>query len=182
MPPLPDRVELVQALARVEPAVRAYAYAILRDFHLAEDAAQEVALVAAERWESLPRGEAFRGWALEAARRKALELRRKAAQARRRDQAAGADLAEATWEALAPRFAAAPTDLAGALRECLDRLPPHAVEMVRSRYGDNRPCEEIAGRLRRTVQSVYAILKRARLALVACVDRRVAAGAREDPA
>lgn len=180
MPLADERVELVQALARVEPPVRAYAYAILRDFHLAEDVTQEVALLAAARWDTLPRGEPFLAWAREVARRKALELRRKAAAARRRDRAFAADFAEETWEALADRFRPAEPDAAVALKDCLDRLPSHAHAALVARYGENRPCEEIAERLGRSVQGLYAILKRARLALAACVDRRVSALSREE--
>ena len=180
MPPAEDRIELVQALARVESAVRAYAYAILRDFHLAEDVGQEVALLAAGRWEALPRGEAFLAWARETARRKALDHIRKAAASRRRDRTFAAALSEETWEALAPRFRPPDADSVAALRECLDRLPPHAHAAVLARYGANRSCEEIAVQVGRSIQGLYAILKRARLALVACVDRRVAALSREE--
>jgi RNA polymerase sigma-70 factor (ECF subfamily) len=179
MPLSVERVELVQALARVLPAVRAYAYAILRDFHLAEDAAQEVALLAAARWEELPRDEAFLAWARETARRKALEFRRKAAESRRRGRAFAAEISEETWIAVESRFRDPGPDLAGALQDCLSRLPPPARDAVVARYGENRPCEEIAGRLGRTVQSIYALLKRARLALIECVDRRALAPDRE---
>jgi RNA polymerase sigma-70 factor, ECF subfamily len=180
MPLSVERVELVQALARTLPAVRAYAYAILRDFHIAEDAAQEVALLAAARWDDLPRGEPFLAWARETARRKALELRRKAADSRRRTRAFAAEISEETWTAVEARFRDPGPDLAGALQDCLTRLPPPSLDAIVARYGENRPCEEIAGRLGRTVQSVYALLKRARLALVACVDRRALAPDREN--
>jgi RNA polymerase sigma-70 factor (ECF subfamily) len=166
--------------------VLAYAYAILRDFHLAEDAAQEVALLAAERWDALPHDAAFLAWAKEVTRRKSLELRRKARDARRRDREFAAGLSEETLAALEPRFdVPEPAEPGGGLqnimRDCLDRLQPHTHEAVRARYGENRPCEEIAARLGRSIQSIYSLLKRARLALAECVDRRVSALEREDP-
>jgi RNA polymerase sigma-70 factor (ECF subfamily) len=182
MPSSTARVELVQILTRCQPVMRAYAYAILRDFHLAEDAAQEVALLVAERWDALPRDEALLAWVREATRRKALELRRKARTSRRHDREFAAHLSEETIAALEPHFRPAESegDRADILQDCLHRLQAHTHDVIRARYGDSRSCEEIATRTGRTVQSVYGLLKRARLVLAECMDRRVAALEREN--
>src|SRR4029079_1723810 len=62
---------------RHQSMIQAYAYAIVRDFHAAEDVYQEVAVIVAERWESVPSGERLVPWLRETTRRKALEALRK---------------------------------------------------------------------------------------------------------
>lgn len=162
-----DRVRLVQALTRHQAMVKAYAYAIVRDFHLAEDVFQDVATVVAERWEEIPAGDDLARWLREATRRKALEALRK----RRR---AVPILSDNVLAQLAPSFRPDEPDLRDALSRCLGKLARVAREVVEARCGEGLACEEIASRLGRSVQSVYAIIKRARVALSECVDRALA--------
>jgi RNA polymerase sigma-70 factor (ECF subfamily) len=168
-----ERVQLVQALTRHQSMIKAYAYAIARDFHLAEDVFQEVAVIVAQQWESVPAGQDLVPWLRETTRRKALE-------AARRQRRAVPPLSEATLSQLADSFRPSePTpDLHEALTSCVERLAPLSRRVIQERCGDGRPCEEIASRVGRTAQAVYAILKRARLLLVQCVDRALAARAR----
>src|SRR6185295_18586586 len=72
-----ERIQLVQAVTRHQSMIQAYAYAVVRDFHLAEDIYQEVAVIVAERWESVPSGDGLVPWLRETTRRKALEALRK---------------------------------------------------------------------------------------------------------
>jgi RNA polymerase sigma-70 factor (ECF subfamily) len=162
-----ERVRLVQALMRHQAMVKAYAYAIVRDFHLAEDVFQDVATIVAERWEAIPSGEDLARWLHETTRRKALEALRK----RRR---AVPILSESVLVQLAASFRQDEPDLRDALSRCLGKLSRVAREIVEGRYGEGLACEQIASRLRRSVQSVYAIIKRARMALSECVDRALA--------
>src|SRR5436190_18736060 len=71
-----ERIQLVQAVTRHQSMIQAYAYAIVRDFHAAEDVFQEVAVIVAERWESVPAGDGLVPWLREATRRKAREALR----------------------------------------------------------------------------------------------------------
>src|SRR6185503_3185251 len=72
-----ERIQLVQAVTRHQSMIQAYAYAIVRDFHAAEDVSHEVAVIVAERWESVPSGDDLVPWLRETTRRKALEAHRK---------------------------------------------------------------------------------------------------------
>ena len=71
------RLGLVQALTLEQGFIQAYAYAIVRDLHLAEDVYQEVAIILAQDWDQVPPG-LPRPWLKEVVRRKALEVSRRA--------------------------------------------------------------------------------------------------------
>jgi RNA polymerase sigma-70 factor (ECF subfamily) len=167
----PESTRLISFLARHQTMVQAYAYAIVRDFHLAEDVYQEVAMVVAQSSASLPCGEGVLPWLREVTRRKALEVSRRS---RRGPRSLAPDALEQVADAFTPETSEAcgGPDLREAMRQCLQALPKHALQVVEARYGGSRSCEEIATDLRRSVHSVYALLKRARIALLHCVERR----------
>jgi RNA polymerase sigma-70 factor (ECF subfamily) len=165
------RVLLVQVLARHQVMILAYARAIVRDLHLAEDVYQEVALILARDPARMPAEEAgLAPWLREITRRKALELLRKAHRA--------CALDDEVLELVAGAFEPTPPDALGDLRAamagCLERLPADSRAIVTGRYADDLTCEDIAARAGRSVQGVYAVLKRMRLALQECVERTLA--------
>lgn len=162
------RVRVVQVLTQYQSMIQAYAYAIVRDHHLAEDVYQEVATIVASRSDGLPEGEGVVPWLREIARRKALELRR-------RSKRIGLLLSDEVIEAIGPAFEAAADDAGAELRSamalCVEKLPPEARTVVQGRYGSDRSCEELAEEIGRSVQGVYGMLKRLRLALSRCVQQ-----------
>ncbi len=163
----PPRIELelVRVLTHRQAFIQAYAYAIVRDHHLAEDVFQEVAAILAADWENVPRDVPM-PWLKELVRRKALETARKA----RRHVL----LSPQTLVNLAGAFDDVPDgdlDLREAMASCVAKLPNDARLVVEARYRDRLECDAIAVRLRRSVQGVYALLKRARTSLAECVER-----------
>ncbi len=159
-----ERLELVRLLTRNQSFILAYAYAIVRDHHLVEDVYQEVAAVLAADWDDLPVGEGLHPWLKQVVRRKSLEIGRKARRHILLSPEALASVAGAFGEQ-----AVQDTALRTAMAQCVEKLGGDARQVVESRYRDCLSCETIAGRIGRSVQSVYAILKRARVALAACV-------------
>lgn len=161
------RVRLVQVLARHQVMILAYARAIVRDLHLAEDVYQEVAVILAQDPTRMPEEEGLAPWLREITRRKALELLRKARRACPLDH----EVLELMAGAFEPTPPEALGDLRAAMAGCLDRLPDDSRAIVTGRYADDLSCEDIAARAGRSVQGVYAVLKRMRLALQDCVER-----------
>jgi RNA polymerase sigma-70 factor (ECF subfamily) len=162
------RVRLVQVLARHQVMILAYARAIVRDLHLAEDVYQEVAVILAQDPTRMPDEEAgLAFWLREITRRKALELLRKARRASPLDE----DVLELMASDFEPTQPEALGDLRAAMAGCLERLPDDSRAIVTGRYADDLSCEDIAARAGRSVQGVYAVLKRMRLALQDCVER-----------
>jgi RNA polymerase sigma-70 factor (ECF subfamily) len=163
---------MVKFLSSHQRMIQAFAYAILRDFHHAEDVYQEVAIVVVNQWQSMPRDQGLRPWLREVTRRKALEARRSSGRI-------GPVLPEEVLEQVGAHLGTGGQpggrrDLRDVMADCLGRLGAVARRIVLARYGGERSCEEIAAEAARSVQGVYAILKRARLALAECVDRAVA--------
>ncbi|RPH41065.1 MAG: sigma-70 family RNA polymerase sigma factor [Planctomycetota bacterium] len=166
-----ERIELVQAVTRHQSMIQAYAYAIVRDFHAAEDIFQEVAIIVAEHWESVPAGDGLIPWLRETTRRKALEALRK----QRRSSIV---LSDSVFEKLADSFkpGGPGPDLKEALASCLSRLEGPSRAILEARCGQGLAGDVIAQRLGRTIQSVYSILKRARVILAQCVEKKLAGG------
>jgi RNA polymerase sigma-70 factor len=147
----------------VQPAVRAYALAVLRDIHAAEDALQETALAA---WAEIGRydeSRPFEAWILGIARNKCADLLR----ARERHPVLPDDvLGELARDAAA--LAAEGAGRRQALSRCLEMLGAGARELVRLRFEEELGAAEISGRLGRSLAAVRKGLARARAFLMDC--------------
>lgn len=168
-------IDIVQAVVKYQNMIHSYAYAITRDFHLAQDVYQDVAVIVAKAWETAPRDEGFLPWLRETVRRKSLENLR-------RQKRMPATFSDEALEALAEKFAgdagsggavAGDDPTAALMQRCLGKLNSFSRKVIEARYGDEPPrtCEEIAAALGRSVQAIYSIIKRARLVLTRCVEQ-----------
>lgn len=163
------RLDMVHLLTSQQQMIQGYAYAITRDHHLAEDTYQEVAAIVAAAWSAVPGGEEALPWLREVTRRKALELGRR----KRRMPALSEEILSAMAECFTDGDQDDERDLRRAMAACVDKLPPEARTVIDGRYRDDLSCEEIAERAGRSVQGVYALLKRLRVSLSRCVQQAV---------
>lgn len=169
-------VRLIRTLERHRVAILGCAYAILRDFHLAEDVYQEVAVELTRRIGDLPEGGQLTGWIRVTARHKSLQ----ALHRQTRVPVLSREILELLGNEVDPSALA--DDRRDRVRRCLAKLPPESRRVVEGRYADGLDCQAIAERIGRSVQSVYAVLKRARLALASCIERAMSSGSTEHPA
>jgi RNA polymerase sigma-70 factor, ECF subfamily len=164
--PAADRRELMRLVMGHQGFIKAYALAITRDHHLAEDVFQEVCLLLAEQWERTPAGLPV-PWLKEVVRRQSLKA---ATRARRHVL-----LSHEALVVIGDAFPAPTEDedrgLRNAMVDCLGKLTGITRKVVEARYSEGSSCENIAAAVGRSVQSVYAILKRSRIALEDCVRR-----------
>ena len=66
-------------------------------------------------------------------------------------------------------------DQRSALNACLEQLPPASRRLIAMRYdGSAADARELAARFGRSVQAIYAQIKRIKAALRECVERRLA--------
>jgi RNA polymerase sigma-70 factor (ECF subfamily) len=164
------RVHLVQLLSKHQLMITAYARAITGDALLAEDVYQEVAVILAQDPTRIPaNADEAAIWLRSVTRRKALEVGRQA----RRTPRLGDDVLDLVGEHFEPMALDSLAPLREAMANCLGRLPEDQRQIVDGRYRDDLTCEAIAERVGRSVQGVYAVLKRTRVLLQACVERRV---------
>jgi RNA polymerase sigma-70 factor (ECF subfamily) len=169
-----ERESIVQAVIRYQPMIQSYSFAIVRDFHLAEDVFQDVAMIVARNWDKLPPEEELVPWLKETTRRKSLEAARK-------HRRAPSALPEEALEAIGEQFALDLDDpdeeqrteaMYNLMEKCLDQMQDPARHVLQMRYGERTPrsCDQIAAAMGRSRQAIYSIIKRSRLALIRCVE------------
>lgn len=168
-PGAPKNEEILARLLRIRDRATAFAYAVLRDFHAAEDAYQEASLVALRRMDEFT-GEGFEPWFWKILRNVLGTRLRAARRSRIRPLSEILERLEAAEleESVPPD----PEERVEYLIECLSRLGGRAREILRWRFLEGLEVSEIARRLGRTVQAAYAMVKRSRRALRECVHLR----------
>ena len=164
------RVHLVHLLTRHQMMITSYARAFTGDSLLAEDVYQEVAVILAQDPDRIPLiPEEAEVWIRSVTRRKALEVGRQS----RRTPRLSDEILELVGEHFVPVAPDTLAPLREAMTNCMGRLPADQRLIVDGRYREDLTCEAIAERVGRSVQGVYAVLKRARLLLQECIERRV---------
>jgi RNA polymerase sigma-70 factor (ECF subfamily) len=161
--------EVLTGLLRLRERATGFAYAVLRDFHAAEDAVQEASVVAVRRLEEFT-GEGFDRWFWAILRN---VIGTKIRSLRRSMVVPSTELLELLEDSMHREAAESPEEDVDRLIHCLDRLGEPVTRLFRWRFVDRLSCEEIAGQLGRTVQAVYAMIKRSRQTLRDCVEARV---------
>jgi len=160
----------VRLLMQHHTALYSYLLASVRNHSMAEELLQDVSVAVMESLSQLRDEQGFLPWAREIARRRVLACRRES----RRMQAVDPELMVALAEAADRVERQTPTSRTqDALRQCLDALPSQSRLIVLQRYRDAGGIEVLAKRLQRSVQAVYAILKRIKKGLRDCVERRL---------
>ncbi len=168
------RVSLVQFLSRQQAMLRGYAFAICGDHHVADDAVQELSLiVAADPHRALAGGDDAARWLRAVLRNKTLELSRRAGRQRRQLSRDVIEALALSMDELEDEAAARHRQMRVAMAECVSALAGDARRVIEARYCQGLTCEAIAAQVQRSVQAVYAILKRVRISLAVCVNERV---------
>jgi RNA polymerase sigma-70 factor len=163
--------EAAGLLTRYHTALYAYIFACIRSHHDTEDIMQNVAVVVVESLNDLKDEAGFLPWAREIARRCSLAHCRK----KRREQAFDPELMQSLADAADILERTTATSVHGdALMACLERLPPKSRRLLTLRYaGAFIDTEDLARQIGRSVQAVYAQVKRIKLALRHCAKRRL---------
>lgn len=153
----------------VQPTVAGYVYSVVRDMHLAKDLVQETALVLLRKFGEWDSSREFLPWALGVAKLEILSHRRDTGRSRVVFDDALLDAITESWAKHATQIDAEQA----ALHECLEKLAPHAREIVRLRYFDEMQTPQIADRLGSTAGAVRISLMRIREQLQGCVERQL---------
>ena len=166
------QAEAARLLMQHRTALYGYVYACVRNHADAEDILQTVSVAVMQSFSQLTAPSGFLPWAREIARRRILAHRRTG----RREQPLDPELVQHLAEAAEAVDKAQPASAHhAALLACLESLPPETRRLITLRYDDSIDgAEELAEKFGRSVQAIYAQIKRTKMALRACVERRLA--------
>jgi len=150
--------------------LRGYVFTATRDYHVTDDILQEIAIVIATKGQLFDPTQPPLPWLMGVAKN---QVRRWYRESGRAAKNIDIELLDNCVSAMAVFDGEAVSSRQVALRKCLDSLPKGQRQILQSRYEGGLACEQIAARASRSVQSIYALLKRLKLALRQCVDSQV---------
>ncbi len=153
----------------VQPSVSGYIHAVVRDAAVAKDIVQETALALLRKFAEWDTAREFLPWALGTAKYAILTHRRDAARCRVTFDDEVLHAITETWSIVAPEI----SDEQAALHSCLEKLAPHARDVVRLRYEESLDSPQIAQKLGSTAGAVRIALQRIREQLRACVQHQL---------
>jgi RNA polymerase sigma-70 factor len=160
--------------------VLGFMWAIIGDYHVAEDAFQEVSIVVLGKYHKYREGTNFEAWVMDVARRTALYHRRKMLRGQ-------VDIPEQFIERLQSAFTIMENDeelqsRREALRECIEKLHPEERRLIELRYLKQQALKQIAERFGAavTVDGIRSRIRRIRQFLSRCVA--ITLGGRRLPA
>src|SRR5687767_180482 len=165
---------LLRAAFKYQDALTSYAFALLQDWALAQDAVQETFIVLQKKHaEFRPDGNVFT-WARQMVRYEALNILR----ARGRESCVADDellaLVDAQFvEHVNADALARMEQQKTALQHCMTRLDSEALDLLLGFYRERRSCDELATARRRTVNAIRLALSRIRARLRECVRDRM---------
>jgi len=167
------RGRVARLLMQHRAALYAYIFACVRNHNDAEDVLQNVSVAVVESFDQVVDDSGFLPWAREIARRRILSHHRLC----RRERVIDPELAQRLAEAAERVEQARPASVQqAALQACLERLPPRSRRIIAERYeGTAGSIQQLAKRFNRSVQAMYALIKRIKIALRECVERRLVA-------
>lgn len=153
----------------VQPSVSGYIHAVVRDSVVAKDIVQETALALLRKFAEWDAAREFLPWALGTAKFAILSHRRDSARCRVTFDDEVLHAITETWGTVAPEI----SDEQAALHACLEKLAPHARDVVRLRYEESLDSPQIAQKLGSTAGAVRIALQRIREQLRACVQHQL---------
>lgn len=177
MDPTPDADThgemFLRTLAEHERWLAAYVYSLVARAADADDILQECKVTLWKRFSTFTPGTNFRAWARTIALHQVLNYRR--SEQRRPWSVLDREFIEAVAAEIDRR-----SDLlertSDSLQHCLRKLPEAHRAIVVWRYYDECEIDEIATKTGRTIEAVYRLLSRIRVALNECIHRQLAAG------
>ena len=167
----PQAERFVRLLATCQRQVFLYALGLVYNAADAEEILQETNLVLWRKFDQYQPGTDFARWACRIARFEVLKLRERQARERRL-------FTSEFIEALAVDSEESLDELDGrreALAVCLEKLRKTDRQLLLCRYQENATTRSVAEALGRSVQGTRKSLHRIRMALLACIERTLAA-------
>lgn len=165
-----SRQLFVRLLTQHERLVYAYILRLVPNWNDADEILQETNVRLWEEFDRFEPGTNFGAWAVRVAHYQVLTWRKK----RDRTRLVFDDAALACLAASPTIDDSGEDERRAALASCLQLLPEKSRDLLARCYGGDTTIRDVAAGLRRSTEAVYKSLQRARLALHACIERRLA--------
>jgi RNA polymerase sigma-70 factor (ECF subfamily) len=162
------RDTFVQLLISAQPWLFSYLVTLLGNIHDADNVLQETNVHLWSKADAFRPGTNFRAWAREFAYHCALSFTRD----RKRERLIidfnllESVISQTDTQEIDPKRIA--------LRHCLTELDDQKVELLRQRYRDETPISAIAEKQHKTEAAIKMSLRRVRMALMKCIETRIA--------
>lgn len=159
---------------RYQSALVAYAYARLRDYHLADDVVQDALIVLMDKWSTFTPGSSVFAFARQVVQYKVLEAhRRRTTHELPMEEAQLAAVVDRTLaEGIDEETASRQNELVHALTDCLGRLNRKALALLDGFYRDSKSYAELSVQHAQSLEAVKKALYRYRRILQDCAERR----------
>jgi RNA polymerase sigma-70 factor (ECF subfamily) len=166
--------DLLRAAFKYHDALVSYAYGLLSDWGLAQDAVQETFIVLQRKHAQYRPGESLFGWMRQMVRYEALNIIRK----RGKESLVGDEelfsLVDGQFNSHFESISLVQLENEKlALHHCMAFLEKDAVQMIMAFYRDRVSCQQIADAHHRSINAVRLILSRTRFRLRDCVKKRL---------
>lgn len=165
-----DHDTIVRVLMQERVKLLAFAWAIVRDAHLAEDVLQEVTLAAIRKRDQIHDADHLRAWLRRSARFEALGRMRLSDHANVLMDDQMLDRLESRWE---QTDAVDHGEMVQALHHCLGELSPASVRMLKLRYVEGLRGEKLAQAMNQKLRTHYLNLARIMRTVQQCVRLRL---------
>ncbi len=168
------RDEVVKAAFQHRDALLGYAFALLRDWTVAEDVVQDSIIVVMNKWSDFRPGTSVFQWVRQIVHFKTQEaIRARARKASPLEEELLAQVASTVERYLDEELADRQTLMRQALQRCMSVLNPRAVGILAGFYAHRESCEAIAQSQGRSANAVRLSLSRLRKQLHDCMTRQL---------
>lgn len=168
--------EVLRATFKYQDALTAYAYGLLQDWMLAQDAVQEAYIVLVKKWEEYDSSKNIFTWVRQIVRFEALNMLR----SRKKEAYVGDEellsLVDQTFEHnFDEQSALKMKSERSALHKCISAVSQKNVGILLGFYRDRKSCDDLAGIFKRSANAIRLTLTRIRKKIRDCVSKRMKA-------
>jgi len=165
---------LLRAALQYQDALTVYAYSILGDWALAQDAMQEALMVVHKKWATFRPGSEVFPWLRQVVRLQALmSIRSRKRESVVEDETVINLIDREFDESMNDRAIEALRDRERALETCMGKLHVSARSLLMGFYRDRKPCETLAKEFGKSANAIRVSLSRIRDTLKRCVQSRL---------
>ncbi len=151
--------------------IHAYILMMVHDYHNAEDLMQETAIILWKKFDEYEPGTSFSAWGMNVARNVVFNYRRKLGN---RSQLFNDHMYQ-MLEDYAQNSARELSATEEFLRDCINKLTPTDQQLIKLRYEQRIPVQNIATQVKRSADSLYHSFSRIYAALKQCVSQQLEA-------